>query len=148
MNLIDDRSCVELRTARVTAPVELDRWSLGELDAATTAVIVLDHGGLIVATSPTAARWLGVSAWQVRGRALLGELRWALGDVASQRVAEFLRADRGTVPATTTRASGRRGPPVDLELVRGRDRIYLTLTPPQLATWTGAGATLPRFDRG
>ncbi len=127
MNTSDDRSCPALATLTVSLPVAFDRWSAAELEAATPALIALDRAGRIVAVSARAARWMGVLAWQVRGRELLAELRWALGDVAAQRVAEILR---GGPPSASTRAAGRRGAPVDLELVRGRDRLYLTLAVP------------------
>ena len=124
MNLVDHRTCGASDSLPAPVSISLDRWSRDQLDVATTALIVLDHAGRIVAMSPTAARWFGVSAWQVRGRALLGELGWAIGPVATERVAEFLGS---TVRAAATRAVGRRGSAVDLELLRGRDRVYLSL---------------------
>ncbi len=124
MNIADDRCTAGPRTAWAIGATGLDRWSRDQLDAATSAMIVLDHAGRVVATSPSAARWLGVAAWQLRGRELAAELRWALGDVAVHQVTEHLRA---ATPCATVEVSGRRGPAVAVDLVRGRDRVYLTL---------------------
>ena len=62
---------------------DLDALGERELAARTDALIALDADGRIVALSAGAARWAGVSAWQARGRSLLGELAWLFGAAAT-----------------------------------------------------------------
>lgn len=90
---------------------------------ADPAVITVDGDGRIEAVSPRAARWLGVSAWQVRGRAL-AELGWALGPAALVQVAEMVR---GGAPTATVRVTGRRERTTTLVLSRAGGRAHLTL---------------------
>lgn len=118
-------------TVACTAP-----WSLGQhLDALSPdelarlddPVIALDAAGQIVAITPAAARWIGVAAWQARGRTLTRELAWRFGADATSAIAEFSSA---TAPCSTVRAAADRAhqrPGAEVALVRGDRRIYLTL---------------------
>ena len=102
----------------------LDELTDAELAATPLALIALDADGRVVAISPSAARWAGVAAWQVRGRALLGELGWLFGADATRRLADLLASPP---PCATLRAHRRDGTDVELTLSRGDRRIYLAV---------------------
>ncbi len=103
----------------------LDELTDVELAVTPQALIALDADGRVVAISPSAARWAGVSAWQVRGRALLGELGWLFGADAARRLADLLAA---AAPCATLRAHRRDGTDAELTLWRGDRRIYLAVS--------------------
>lgn len=119
-------SCAALRL--VTPPPawwrghDLDALSDAELAARPDNLIALDGDGRISALSAGAARWAGISAWQARGRSLIGELSWLFGPAATAHLANLLAGCTGG----TLAADGKRGP-VTLTLVRGATRSYLAI---------------------
>jgi hypothetical protein len=100
-----------------------------QLPAGATArpLIVLDAAGSVVDLNEAAARWAGVSAWQLRGRALARELTWAFGADAAREISAFLV---DSAPSARVHAVGhRRGHAVeaDVELCRDHDRVWLAI---------------------
>jgi|GEM_PF-2788513 len=122
-------SCATVRA--VDAPrvhwrgIVLDELTEAELTRASFSIIALDGDGRVVATSASAARWAGVTAWQLRGRELTRELAWRLGEDATLRLVAFLNGSRASA---TLRVAGRRGSAdADLTVLRGASRRYLVL---------------------
>lgn len=106
--------------------VDLDQLTADELARLDQPVIALDAAGRIEALTPAAARWVGVTAWQARGRSLARELAWRFGASAAAAIDAFV----GDHTATTTvhAEAARQRPAGEIALVRGDRRIYLTLT--------------------
>ena len=105
----------------------LDAMSPDELARLDDAVIALDADGHIVAITPAAARWIGVAAWQARGRTLTRELAWRFGKAATAAIAAF---SGDTAPISTVHAApdpADQRPAAAVALVRGDRRIYLAL---------------------
>lgn len=105
----------------------LDAMSPDELARLDDAVIALDPEGHIVAITPAAARWIGVAAWQARGRTLTRELGWRFGKDATAAIAAF---SDDTAPLSTIHAAPdltHQRPAAEVALVRGDRRIYLAL---------------------
>ncbi|MBK7078032.1 MAG: hypothetical protein IPH44_37780 [Myxococcales bacterium] len=105
----------------------LDAMSPDELARLDDAVIALDADGHIVAITPAAARWIGVAAWQARGRTLTRELAWRFGKAATAAIAAF---SGDTAPISTVHAAPdptHQRPAAAVALVRGDRRIYLAL---------------------
>ncbi len=105
----------------------LDAMSPDELARLDDAVIALDAEGHIVAITPAAARWIGVAAWQARGRTLTRELAWRFGQAATAAIAAF---SGDTAPISTIHAAPdltHQRPAAAVALVRGDRRIYLAL---------------------
>ncbi len=105
--------------------LELDALSTGELERITEPVIALDAAGRVVAMSAAAARWVGVAAWQAKGRELSSEFGWRFGRSAVESIRSFVGA---SIPCLTIRAEPTAPrTATSVALLRGDQRIYLAV---------------------
>jgi hypothetical protein len=107
--------------------VELDRVPVSDWHRVLERLLAIDAAGVVVAMSPSAATWANVTAWQVRGRHLLRELHWVFGRAATERILAFARSSDTVAVVAATGGHRRATGVAELRLLRGRERIYITV---------------------